>query len=95
MLAPSLGWDIDILTLEELQETLLHPLATHIPGNGGVVALAGELVDLVDEDDPALRQLDVVVGRLQESREDALNVLAHVARLSEYGEYPLHMRWSL
>ena len=55
VLASSLGRDINILALEELQESLLDTLTTHIPGDGGVVALAGELVDLVDEDDPALR----------------------------------------
>ena len=85
VLTSSLGRDIDILTLEELQEPLLDTLTTHIPGDGGIVTLTGELVYLVDEDDPALSQLDIVVGRLQESRQDALNVLAHVARLRKDG----------
>ena len=45
-----------------------------------VVGLAGDLVDLVDVDDPRLRLLDVEVGGLDQLEEDVLDVLADVAR---------------
>jgi hypothetical protein len=38
-----------------------------------VVGFAGNLVDLVDVDDAALRALDVVVGRLQQFEDDVLS----------------------
>ena len=49
------------------------------------VALAGNLVYLVYKDDPLLGHLDVVVGVLQEPREDALHIFAHIPRLGEDG----------
>jgi hypothetical protein len=61
----------------------LHALARDVAGDGGVVGLARDLVDLVDVDDAALRPLDVVVGILQELQDDVLDVLADVARLGE------------
>ena len=50
-----------------------------------VVALAADLVDLVDVDDAALGALDVVVGVLQQLDDDVLDVLADVAGLGERG----------
>ena len=50
-----------------------------------VVALARDLVDLVDVDDAALRLLDVVVGVLQQLDDDVLDVLADVAGLGQVG----------
>jgi hypothetical protein len=52
-------------------------------GDRGVVALAGDLVDLVDVDDPALTLLDVVVGVLKERQDDVLDVLTDVSGLGE------------
>ena len=49
----------------------------------GVVALAADLVDLVDVDDAALGALDVVVGVLQQLDDDVLDVLADVTGLGE------------
>ena len=51
----------------------------------GLSRLAGDLVDLVDVDDAALRLLDVVVGVLQQVDDDVLDVLADVAGLGEVG----------
>jgi hypothetical protein len=48
-----------------------------------VLGLAGDLVDLVDVDDPGLGLLDVVVGGLDELEEDVLDVLADVAGLGQ------------
>ena len=85
VLASALGGYVDHRAFEELEESLLHALAADVARDAGVVRLAGYLVDLVDEDDTALRLGHIVVGHLQESREDALHVLADIARLCEDG----------
>src|SRR5262249_26366942 len=71
--------------LDDLQEGLLDTLARNVSGDGRIVTLAGDLVDLVDVDDAALALLDVVVGVLEEREDDVLDVLADVARLGEAG----------
>ena len=85
MLAPALRRHAGRGALEDLQQCLLHALARHVPGDRGVVGLAGDLVDLVDVDDARLGLLDVEIGRLDELEEDVLHVLAHVAGLGESG----------
>jgi hypothetical protein len=69
--------------LEDLQQRLLHALAGHVAGDRRVLALAGDLVDLVDVDDAGLGLLDVEVGGLDELEEDVLDVLADVAGLGQ------------
>ena len=71
--------------LEDLEQRLLHTLAGHVTGDRRVLRLAGDLVDLVDVDDPGLGPLDVEVGRLDELEQDVLDVLAHVTGLGEGG----------
>ena len=71
--------------LEDLQQRLLDALAGYVPGDRRVLALAGDLVDLVDVDDPGLGLLDVVVGGLDELEQDVLDVLADVPGLGQRG----------
>ena len=85
VLAPALGRHRGRRALEDLEQRLLHALARHVAGDGRVLALAGDLVDLVDVDDPGLGPLHVVVGRLDQLQQDVLDVLAHVARLGQRG----------
>ena len=85
VLAPALGRHRGRGALEDLEQGLLHAFARDVPGDGGVLALAGDLVDLVDVDDPGLGPLDVVVGRLDQLQEDVLDVLAHVPGLGQRG----------
>jgi hypothetical protein len=59
--------------------------AGDVPGDRRVLALAGDLVDLVDVDDPGLGLLHVVLGRLDQLEQDVLDILADVARLGEGG----------
>jgi hypothetical protein len=85
VLAAALGGDVRGGALDDLQERLLDALAGDVAGDGGVLALAGDLVDLVDVDDAALRALDVMVGGLEEADDDVLDVFADVAGLGEVG----------
>ena len=83
VLPAPLGRDVGHAPLDDLQQRLLHPLAGDVAGNGGVGALAGELIDLVDVDDAVLGAGHIVVGRLDEAQEDILHVLAHVPGLGQ------------
>ena len=60
MLAPALRRHRCHGAFHDLQKRLLHALPAHITGDRGVVRLAGDLVDLVDIDDAALRAFHVV-----------------------------------
>ena len=71
--------------LEDLEQRLLHTLAGHVARDRRVLGLAGDLVDLVDVDDPGLGLLDVVVGGLDQLEEDVLDVFADVAGFGERG----------
>src|SRR3954469_12542019 len=83
MLAPTLRRDRRDRALEDLQQRLLHTLAADVAGDRGVLALAGDLVDLVDVDDAGLGLLDVEVGGLDQLQQDVLDVFTDVARFSE------------
>ena len=83
VLAPALGRHRRRRPLEDLQQRLLDALARHVARDRRVVGLAGDLVDLVDVDDPGLGLLDVVVGGLDQLEEDVLDVLADVAGLGQ------------
>jgi hypothetical protein len=85
VLAPALGRHRGGGALEDLEQRLLHALARDVAGDRRVLALAGDLVDLVDVDDPGLGLLDVVVGGLDQLEQDVLDVLADVAGLGEGG----------
>ena len=85
MLAPALGRHVGHRALEDLEERLLDALPGDVAGDGGVLGLPRDLVDLVDVDDAALGPLHVVVRRLEQAQDDVLHVLAHVARLGEGG----------
>ena len=83
VLAPALRRHVGDGALEDLEQRLLDALARDVAGDGGVLVLARDLVDLVDVDDPLLALLDVAARRLQELQDDVLDVLADVAGLGE------------
>ena len=85
VLAPALRRHRRGRPLEDLQQRLLDALARHVARDRRVVGLAGDLVDLVDVDDPGLGLLDVVVRGLDQLQEDVLDVLADVAGLRQRG----------
>src|ERR1019366_475977 len=85
VLAAALRRDVGHRALEDLQQCLLDPLTAHIASDRRVVALASDLVDLVDVDDAALSARDIEIGGLDQAEEDVLHVLADVAGLGEAG----------
>src|SRR5690606_30310099 len=85
MLAPALRRHAGLGAFQDLQQRLLHALTGDVTGDRGVLALAGDLVDLVDVDDARLGALDVVVGRLEYLEQEVLVILADVAGVGERG----------
>ena len=69
--------------LKNLKQCLLNALARDIAGDGKVLGLAGDLVDLVHVDDANLRALDIAIGSVDELEQDVLHVLANVTGLGE------------
>src|SRR5262245_9259081 len=85
MLAATLRRYVRDRALEDLQQRLLHALARHVARDRRVLGLARDFIDLVDVHDAALGALDVVVGRLQQSKDDVLDVLADVPGFGQRG----------
>src|SRR5262249_9252497 len=85
VLAPALRRHRGGGALENLQQRLLDALAGDVPGDRRVLALARDLVDLIDVDDAGFGLLDVVVRRLDQLAQDVLDVLADVAGVGQGG----------
>ena len=67
--------------LHNFQQCLLNPLAGDVPGNGGIFALTGNLIDLIHIDDAVLRPLHIKVRGLQQTQKNVLHIIAHIAGL--------------
>ena len=85
MLAAAGGRNACHRTLKNLKQRLLNALARNIAGDGEVLGLAGDLVDLVHVDNADLRALNIAIGGIDELEQDVLHVLAHVTSLGERG----------
>src|SRR6202000_2918717 len=64
---------------------LLYAFAGHVAGDRGVLALAGDLVDLVDVDDAGLGAFDVVVGGLDQLDQNVVHVFTDITGLGQRG----------
>ena len=78
MLAATLWRHSRNRALHDFQKRLLHALTRHITRDGRIVGLAGNLVDLIDIDDAALRTLDIVVSGLKQLQDDVFNVFPDI-----------------
>ena len=85
VLPAALGRHVGHGALHDLQQSLLNALAGHVPGDGGILALPGNLVDLVHVDDAVLRPLHIKVRGLQQTQQDVLHIVAYVAGLRQGG----------
>ena len=84
MLSSTLWRYIYYAAFQQFKHCLLYSFSRYVPGDGGVVALAGNLVYLVYEDYAPLRKLNIVVALLQEAGNDGLHILSNVASLCEH-----------
>ena len=75
VLTAAVGRHIADSPLNDFQQCLLNALAADIAGDGGILALAGDLVDLVHIDDADLGLGDVEICRLDQLEQDILCLL--------------------
>ena len=85
MLAPALRRDIGFAALDYLEQRLLHAFARHITSNRRIDALARDLVYLVYVDNALFGARHIVVGSLDETQQDVLDILTNIARLGQRG----------
>ena len=85
MFASTLRRDIHHGPLKQLQQCLLHTLTCHVARYGRVVALTGNLVYFVDEDDSEFRLFGIIVRFLEQAGKDAFNILSHISCFSKNG----------
>ncbi len=85
MLAPALRRHVRRRAFENFQQRLLNALAGDVARDRRILALARDLVDLVDIDDPALGAFDIVIGGLDELQENILDIFADIPGLGERG----------
>ena len=85
VLPAALGRNAGHRAFQDFQQRLLHAFAAYVPGDGGVLALAGDLVDFINVDDAPLRLLNVIIRVLNQPQEDVLHILANVARFRQAG----------
>ena len=65
MFPTTLWWNIDHGALQQLEQTLLYALTTHIACDRRVVAFPGDFVNFIYKDNTSLCSLHLIVGHLQ------------------------------
>src|SRR3546814_11600501 len=85
MFAAALRCDIRNRSFDDFQQRLLNAFAGNITSDRGAVALARDLIDLVDIDDALLRFFAVAVCGLQSSGDGAFDIFADIAGLVQRG----------
>ena len=83
MLAPALRGDIADRPFQNLEKSLLDPLAGNVACDADVLSLAPDLIDFIHVNDALLGLFDVEVRGLKEAQDDVLHIFAHVAGLGQ------------
>ena len=85
MFPSTLRRDIRDSSFEDLEQTLLDPFAGDIARDRWVAIFTRDLVDLVDIDNPSFGLRLIVIGRLIETDQDILNILADITSFRKDG----------
>ncbi len=85
MFASALWGDRGYRAFDQFEQGLLHPFAGYVTGDGWIISLAGNLVDLIDVDDAGLGLFHIVIAFLQQLLDDALHILTDVTGLGQCG----------
>ena len=64
---------------------MLNSFAGDVAGDRNIFGLAADFVDFVNIDDAALGSLDIEVGRLEETKNDVLDIFTDIAGFSQSG----------
>ena len=76
--------------LHQLQQRRLHPTSAHVATNQ--ISRGRNLIDLVDINDPELRQVHVAIGLVHQLAHQIFNVTTDIAGLAELGRVRFHKR---
>ena len=85
VLSAALRRNVGNCTLDYLEQSLLNALTAYITGDGHILRLSCDLVDLIDINDASLGSLDIIISRLNKSEKHVLNVIANVTCLGKGG----------
>ena len=72
-------------TLQNLQQCLLDALTGNVTGDGGIFALAGDFIHLINVDNAGLSTLYIKVSGLKKTKQDIFHIIAHIACFRERG----------
>ena len=84
MLAATLGRYIHHGTFKKFQKSLLNTLTADITGNGRIVALTGNLINLINKDNTTLRRIYIIIGHLQQTGKNTLHILTDISGFGKY-----------
>ena len=84
MLASTLRRNINHGTFQEFQQSLLYTFATHITRDRRIIALAGYLINLINEHNSPFCCSHIIISNLQQTRQDAFNVFTHITCFSKH-----------
>ena len=82
--ATSLRRHIHLGALEQFEQCLLNAFSGNVPRDGRIVRFPGDLIDLINEDDPSLCRFHIVIRRLQKPREYAFHIFTHITSLGQH-----------
>ena len=85
MFAAAVGRHIADSAFQNFQQCLLHALSANIAGDGWVLALAGDLINLVHIDNTNFGFGNIKVRSLNQLEQNVLNVLANVTGFGQGG----------
>jgi len=85
VLAAALRGNIGDGAFQDLKQCLLDALSADITGDGGIFALAGDLVDLINVDNAALGPGHIEIRSLQKAQQDVFHILANITGFGQGG----------
>ena len=65
-------------SFQNFQKRLLYTFTGYITGDGRIFRFTGDLVDLVDINDPSLSALNIKISILDQFQQDILDVLTYI-----------------
>ena len=83
MFTAALRRNIARAAFEDFQKRLLNSLAGNVAGDGNVVSLTTDLIDLVDVNNADLGPLHIVIRILQQAQNDVLDIFSDITSLSQ------------
>ena len=84
MLTATLGRNIYVRTLQQLQQALLHTFSTDITRNGRIICLTCYLIDLINKHNTTLCGFHIIISHLQQTSQNTLDIFAHITCLCKH-----------